>query len=225
LVAPQAAGVASGVVVAVIIGAGFLVYVPVTSTAAVPYLFLSTSTVVYTTTSTTLVPVVQQTTATAPVFGIPQTTLQANYYTSSSAQLSTGTDVGVSWSSDDTVDVYIFSSSQFRLYEQSGTTSPNIASQTALSSGTIGFHVSFSDTYTLVLHNPHTGFFGLGAHNIGVAASGTETYPTTTTTYITQIVTYTTSSTTPVTLTLTSTTTKTCSFQFWNWLVGSKSCL
>lgn len=214
----------ASVVVIVIIIAGFVVNVPVTTVAAVPVVVVTTSTTTYTTSSNTAVPVTQQTTATAPVFVIGQTTLQPNYYQDSSAQLSTGTDVGVSYSSDDTVDVYVFSSSQFTQYQTSGTTDPNVASQTGLTSGTLGFHVSFSDTYYLVLHNPHNGFLGIGGHNIGVSASGTETFPTTSTTYITQTVTYTTSSQFPVTQTLTTSTTKSCSYLFWSWLFGSKSC-
>ena len=179
--------------------AGFLVSIPVKSSATVP--------------STTVVPVTQRTTATGSVLDpIGPTSLAPHSFgTSFGAQLSVGTDVMVTWSSFDdygdvrSVDVYVFDSSQLRQYFQNGTTSPNIASQTGQSSGTIGFHVSVADTYTLVLYNPHSAW-----PVIWVNASGTETYPTTTTTYTTQ--------------TFISTTTKNCSHQLWNWLFGARSC-
>ncbi len=162
------AGIASAAIVVVIITAGFVVSVPVTTLVPVQVLIPHTETVTYTTSSTTVVPVNQQTTATASVFFIGQTTLQPNYYTSASASLTAGSDVGATYSADDTVDVYVFSSSEYSQYLSSGTTSPNIAEQTGVASGTVGFHVSFADTYYLVLHNPHTGFLGIGGHNIGV---------------------------------------------------------
>lgn len=218
------AGIASAAIVVVIIVGGFVVSVPVTTLVPVQVLLPHTVTVTYTTSSQTVVPVTGQGTGTSSVFYIGQTTLQPNYYTDAYASLTTGSDVGISYSADDTVDVYVFSSSEYSQYVSSGTTSPNIAEQTGVTSGTVGFHVNFADTYYLVLHNPHTGFLGIGGHNIGVSASGTDTYPTTTTTYITQTVTYTTSSLSVSTETSTSTSTQSCSYLFWNWLLGSKSC-
>ena len=218
------AGLAGTILVIVIIMAGFLIYVPVTSAVAFPVVIVNTSTVTYVTSSVAQVPVTNQVPVTQSVLGIVSTTLQPNYYVDSSAQLNTGTDASVTWSSDDSVDVYVFDSSQFSAYTQSGNTSPNIMSQTGQMSGTLGWHVTFSDIYYVVLHNPHTGFLGIGAHNIQVTNQGSETYLASQTTYITQVITYTTSSLATLSSTVTSTTTKSCSYSFWSWVVGSKSC-
>jgi hypothetical protein len=180
-----------------------------------------TQTVTYTTSSTALIPITNQGTGSSAVFRIDQTTLRPNQYTDAGAYLTPGSNVWISYSADDTVDVYVFSSTQFAQYDASRTTSPNMAVQTGASSGTMGFYVSFADTYYLVLHNPHTGSIGF---DITVSASGTDTYPTTTTTYIRQVVTYTTSGIVVTTTTLTGTNTQSCSHPFWSWLLGAKGC-
>lgn len=210
------------------------------STTEIPYLLVHTQTVTYTTSSTTSVPITQQQTTSSQVWSVSQTTLGCNKYVVQGASLSTGWDVQVSWSASDTVDVYVFDSTQYSAYASSGTTSPNIASQSgAPASGKLGFHVSFSDTYYLVFHNLHNGFLCIGAENLAIySGTGTATYQIPVTTYVTQVVTYTTSSQTLVTQTLTSTsvstayipqtftstTTHTCSYDFWTWLIGSKAC-
>lgn len=217
----KSAGIASAVIVVVIIAGGFLVSVPVTTLVPVQIPVSETQTVTYTTSSTTPIPITNQGTGTSAVFGIDQTTLRPNQYTNAGAHLTPGSNVLISYSADDTVDVYVFSSTQFSQYAASRTTSPNVAVQTGASSGTVGFYVNLADTYHLVLYNPHSG---LGAFEISVSASGTDTYPTTTTTYITQVVTYTTSGIVVTTTTLTGTNTQSCSHPFWSWLLGAKGC-
>lgn len=209
----------------VIVAAGFLVMVPVNTVAEVPVAVVRTIETTFLASSITQVPVSQSTTATASIWNENDISLKPNYYDYYAVPLSVGTDVEVSWEASGTLNVYVFTSAQYSTYSSSsgGTTSPNVASASAASSS-LTFHISGTDTYYLVLENPNNGFFGLGSSNVGYTTSGSETYPTTTTTYITQTVTYTTSTPTAVTSTSTSTTTKTCSYDFWSWLSGSRSC-
>lgn len=224
MVKMAAAGV--GIVIVGIFVAGFVIYIPVTTAKAVPYLLVNTQTITYTTSSTTTVPVSQEHTQTSTVWTIPQSTLGCNQYVYSSSFLTTGWDVQISWSASDTVDVYVFDSAQYSAYTSSGTTSQNIlAMGSAPASGTTGFHVSLSDTYYFVLHNPHNGLACFGSQNLGIfSGSGTATYQVSSTVYVSQVVTYTTSSVTLQTQTLTSTSTASCSYQFWSWAAGSRSC-
>lgn len=217
------AGLVSVVVVAVIVAAGFVVMVPVSSVAQVPVAVVNTVETTFVTSSVTQVPVSQSGTATSALWDESDISLQPNYYDSYSATLTVGTDAQVSWQASGTVNVYVFTSAQYNAYRTSGTTSPDVASASS-SSDSLTFHISGTDTYYLVIENPNGGFLGIGATNVGYTSSGSETYPTTSTTYITQTVTYTTSSPTVVTTTSTSTTTKTCSYNFWAWLTGSHSC-
>lgn len=163
---------------------------------------VSTSEQTFATSSTTSVPVTQSTTATQDVFDESDISLKATYYDSYSVSFSVGTDVQVSWQASEKVNIYFFNSAEFSAYASSGTTSPNIASDSA-SSGTLDFVIAGNDTYYMVVENPNDGILGLGASNVGYTTTGTETYPTTSTTYITQTVTYDTSTPTAVTSTST----------------------
>lgn len=250
----KVAGIVVGLIVVIILAAGFVVYLPATSVGYVPVTLTNTSEstfqatslvaivnteqTTFQTSSTTVVGISQATTATQPVWDESDISLQPNNYDYYGASLAVGTDVQISWSASIAVDVYIFNSAEFASYQASETTNPNIASDTA-QTGSLDFHISGSDTYYLVVHDPN-GFLGLGAANAGYTTTGSETYPTTTTTYITQTTTYLTSTptvvtststafyttSTPTTLlsTSTSTTTSTCSHYLWSWLGGAKSC-
>lgn len=106
-------------------------------------------------------------------FQISSYTLPAGDYTFQSANLPLGSDVLVSWSASDAVDVYAFSSSQFAAYRANGDTSHFMASQNNLKSGTFSFHVSATDTYYLMIHNGNTGtIFGIGSHSVGIFNAG-----------------------------------------------------
>ncbi len=195
-------GIVVPVIVVVVIIAGFAIYEPVT-----------VITVPYVSTSVTVVSNQVVTAVSSHALSIGSTTIQPGEYASSSSPLTTGEDVQVTWSADDTVDVYVFDSSQYSAFSSSRTTSPNIAGQTnSQSRGTFGFQVSFDDTYYLVIHNGHTGpFFGMEAHNVEVfGATGTATYQRTVSVYTTQTLTF----------TLTSEATNSCSYRFWNWLLA-----
>ena len=97
-----------------------------------------------------------------PIFHMSDTTIQQDLYVEASSPLSAGQDASVSWSASNTVDVYIFNSTQYSAYAKSGTASDPVASQTDLPSGTIGFHVSVAGTYYLVVYNQNIGVFGAG---------------------------------------------------------------
>lgn len=202
---------------------GFVIQVPITAESAVQIQSVSMSTVVYTTSSQTVIQVTQNQPTSQSVFYTGAFALdkdpanQANNMVTS-ANIPGGADVSVSWSASDTVDVYVFDSTQYSVWQSNhGTTSPNMASQPGAQNGTVGFHTSFTDTYYLVVHNPHTcGLFCFGGNNVTLyGTNGTATYSVQTTVFVTQTMTYTTSRVTPVTVTSTSTTTKTCSTPFW----------
>ena len=206
-------GVIIAVVVAVIVVLAVVLEAPIsaaTCTTQGTVLVVNTTSVASTITSTTAVPIQQATTQTQQVYNIAAYTIPANQYVYTNSQLTTGMDVQVSWSAADTVDVYVFSSTQYAAYSNSGTTTPNIASAPTAQSGSLSFHVSATDTYYLVIFNPHNGFFGLGSHSVGLySASGTATYQGTTTTYVTQ----TTTSVTYVPQQVTATETTTSTYQ------------
>lgn len=213
----RTAGIIGAVAVIVIIVAGFLVSVPVTKATAFPVVVASTSTVTYYTDSLQV--------TTQPVFVIGNNVTGSNNvtwlynaavgqnYTYASALLPRDSEVSETISSDrNWVDVFVFDAVQFAAYQQNGTRYPSFVSSTGQSGPTLNWEVLLTDTYYLVLQtrsNPPTSF------NF---ASGTLTH------WGSQYVTYTTTSQTLVSNTVTSTTTKTCSFPFWNWVAGSKSC-
>jgi hypothetical protein len=253
----RTAAIVVGVLVIVILTAGFVIYIPATSvdyepitvTGTVENTFATSSTVAivntvehtFETSSVTEIPIPGQTTVTMPVFLTSNLVLKPSYYDAHPALLTVGTDVQISWQASENVNIYIFSSTDFDTYAASKgvTTNPNVAMDSG-AGGTLAFYVSGTDTYYLVIENPNTGALGLGPLDLGYTTTGTETYPTMTTTYLTStafyptstltVVTststasYTTSTPTVVTLTTTSTTTSTCSHYFWKSLAGAKGC-
>ena len=255
----RTAGIVVGLFVVIVLAAGFVVYIPSTLVGYVPVPVASTSqstfatsslvamfnTVedTFTTSSTTSVPISQSTTAAQPLFMESDDALATNHYDFYYASLTVGTDANVSWSASESVNVYVFNSSEYGAFT-SGQTSPNIATHSA-ANGTLDFRVAGTDTYYLVIQNTYSswtcvsGVCARGA-NIRYTTNGSETYPTSTTTFMTSAVTYTTSTLTVVTSTSTATyttstqtvvtststsaTTSTCSHYLWSWLGGAKSC-
>jgi len=247
--------------VLVIIVAGFVVSVPISAIVNVPYKSVSTGyspttstsveqylvgvsiTMPYVTSSTAVVAVTQTNSTSSSAFGISQVTLGCNEYAHASTTLTVGEDVQISWSASDTVDVYVFTSTEYQSYVNSGTTSPNVwGENSAPASGSLGFHVSGSGRYYLMMHNPHNGVNCFAAVNLAIySATGlihqapsvsyitqTATYITSSPTVITQTVTMTVTgvslSTKYITFTLTSASTTSCAPYFWNWLFGTKNC-
>jgi hypothetical protein len=256
----RTAGIVVGLFVVIIIATGFVVYMPSSAVGYVAVPVMSTSQDTYatsslvavvntvedtfTTSSTTSVPMSQSTNATQPLFTESDSSLATNHYDFYYAPLSVGTDANVSWSASETVNVYVFNSSEFGAFTSSGQTSPNLATDSA-ANGTLDFHAPGTDTYYLVIQNDYTswtcvsGVCARGA-NIRYTTDGSETHPKSATTFMTSTVTYTTSTQTVVTSTSTatyttstqtvvtwvstSTTTSTCSHDVWSWLGGAKGC-
>lgn len=256
----RTAGIVVGLFVVIVLAAGFVVYMPSTAVGyvAVPVAstlqdtFTTSSLVAmvntvertFTTSSTTSVPISQSTNATQPLFMGSDSSLATNHYDFYYASLAVGTDANVSWSASESVNVYVFNSSEYGAFTSSGQTSPNIATGSA-ANGTLDFRVTGTDMYYLIIQNEYSswtcvsGVCARGA-NIRYTTAGSETYPKSTTTFMTSTVTYRTSTTTVVTSTSTetyttstqtvvtststSTTTSTCSHDLWSWLGGAKGC-
>jgi hypothetical protein len=253
----RTAAIVVGVIVIVILTAGFVIYIPATSvgyepvpvTGIVENTFATSSIVsivnivehTFETSSITEIPIPEQTTLTAPVFLTSDIMLKPTYYDAHPALLTVGTDVQISWKASENVNIYIFSSTDFDTYAASnGVTTNHTVATDSGAVGTLAFHISGTDNYYLVIENPNIGVLGVGAANVGYTTTGTETYPTITTTNLESTVTYatstltvvtststaiyTTSTPTVVTSTTTSTTTSTCSHYFWKSLAGAKGC-
>lgn len=167
------------IIVIAIIAVLFLPIVPYSYKVQVPYQ----------TTEQQQVPYQQLVQRNASVLTLSAYTLQPNHSVDTSSALSAGMDVSVSWSADDTVSVKVFNSDQYNLYA-SNTGSPQpIVSKDNVASGTLGFHVSAGGTYYFVIYNPHTGFIGIGSHNVGIYnARGTATWQEMVTLYRTETV-------------------------------------
>jgi hypothetical protein len=131
-----------------------------------------------------LVPVTQKAPAqSTPVFHISDQTIQQGFYVDASSPLSAGQNVSVSWSASNTVEVYVFNSTQYSTYAKSGDASSPVATQN-LPSGTFGFQVPATGTYYLVVYNENTEVFGAGNLYYSIilnSAGGTATSPQRTT--------------------------------------------
>lgn len=168
------------VIIIIIVGVVAPIY-PKTSQVNVP--------TIYTESYQAQVPVQIISTETASVFSFTAQTVKPETYVYESAQLNVGQAVSVSWSADSSVDVYIVDSSQFSTYQGGGGLNNPIATQSA-QNGTLGFQVTFADTYTMIFFNPHNGILGIGSHNLGIySASGTAVFQTEATQYQTTEVT------------------------------------
>jgi hypothetical protein len=116
-------------------------------------------------------------------------TITPNQYVYQDVALTAGMDVQVSWTANNSVDAYVFNSSENAAYAASNATatSPNIASLPNSQDGSLSFQVPVNDVYFLAFFNPHNGSLGLGAHSVGLAnATGIATFQVTTTTSVTQ---------------------------------------
>jgi hypothetical protein len=120
---------------------------------------------------------------------LPIITVTPNQYVYQDVALTAGMDVQVWWIANNTLDAYVFNSSENAAYAESNatTTSPNIASSPASQAGSLSFHVSVNDVYFLAFFNPHNGSLGLSSHSVGLFnATGIATLQVTSTTSVTQ---------------------------------------
>jgi hypothetical protein len=116
-------------------------------------------------------------------------TITPNQYVYQDVALTAGMDVQVWWIANNTLDAYVFNSSENAAYAESNatTTSPNIASSPNSQIGSLSFHVSVNDIYFLAFFDPHNGSLGLGSHSVGLSnATGMATFQVTTTTLVAQ---------------------------------------
>jgi hypothetical protein len=214
----------AALVVLVLIFSGFLVNVRSTTVDHPSFALVTTVDDTFTTSSTTLVPINSTSTATHSVWDETDVTLKATHHDMFDANISAGTDVQLSWQASEQVNVFIFDAAEFSSYNTSTrSTGSNVASGSG-SSGSIGFQVSQTGEYYLIVENPNNGLFGLGASAVGYMTTGTASSQVPGITYATQTVTYTTSSTEVVTTSSTSATTETCWHDFWAWVYGSSKC-
>lgn len=183
--------------------------------------------VAYTINTTTTFKVAEVINITSQVYNINTTVLAGcGGITSASqgAQLQAGTRIGLSWFANDTVDVFVFNSTEFEAFQSTGMTSPNLAAG-ANSEGTLRFNPVSSGSYYVVVHNPYGGTNCQAAKNVRLyGATGTATQMVTMTSTVTAPAEFVTSSYSTVTETTTTHVTSSCSNPLWAWLLGIESC-
>jgi hypothetical protein len=217
-------------------------------TEYIPGLSTSSSVSTYQTSSLTIATVSGQSATSEEVFNVGPTMLKPNHYVATSATLQPASIVTVGWATDNPASVYLFNSSEYAAYSKNADASSNVASHPNTGSGTLSIAIPSQDTYYFVIENPNAGVIGLGAKNDHVNSSGTVSYNLETTTDITQTNTYlatttlystiTTTATSTTSIPETSTTSTTnystetgnatsmtsCSYNFWQWVMGKSNC-
>jgi hypothetical protein len=202
--------VASIVIIAVaLFGAVEALPLPVSCTAQGTALVNQTTSVASTVTTTTVTQIERATNETDRVYNMnPRTVFQAtlttmagayyhlstititpNQYVYQDVALTAGMDVQVWWIANNTLDAYVFNTTENAVYANSNatTTSPNIASSLNSQEGSLSFHVSVNDVYFLAFFDPHNGSLGLAPHSVGLYnATGMATFQVTTKTSVIQ---------------------------------------
>ncbi|MGH9919385.1 MAG: hypothetical protein ACRD6W_11045, partial [Nitrososphaerales archaeon] len=119
----------------------------------------------------------------------PLLIITPNQYVYQNFPLVAGMNVQMDWIANNTLDVYVFNSSENAAYANSNatTTSPNMASSPNSRVGSLSFDVPVSDTYYVAFFNPHNGSQGPGSYEVQlINATGTATFQVTTATSVTQ---------------------------------------
>jgi len=208
----QVAGIGGSVAILIVIASGFIPAVSVTSATPVSSAYTQ---VVYNT-SVSTVTGQSNSTQTTQVYNVSSYPISTGGCFHQAAQLSVGMNVSVTWNAVDTVDVYVFTSSQYSSYSCGSSPAASVANQLDTASGILEIRVSASDTYHVVVHNGHTGVGVMGGtvelNRLSGIVSSTQTV-----TY-SSYVTYTQTAT--ATLTTTTTSTSTGEIGFWQWLFG-----
>jgi len=102
-------------------------------------------------------------------------TLEGGSYLYWNSHVPLGRDIEFSVSASDTVDLFVFTSTQFNSYK-AGKSTPSEKELKGVSSGKMGYHVSSSGTYYFVIKNPHSGFLGIGKKNVGIYSASIKSY-------------------------------------------------
>ena len=201
---------ASVVLVAVaLLGALDTVATPVSCTTQGMATVSQTASVASTVATTTVAQIEQTTTQTERVYNFnpllvfqPTLTSIPDFYLTSPSLIITpdqyvyqdfplvaGMSVQVDWIANNTLDVYVFNSSENAAYANSNatTTSPNVANSPNSRDGSLTFGVPVSDTYYVAFFNPHNGSQGPGSYEVQlINATGTATFQVTTSTSVIQ---------------------------------------
>jgi len=93
-------------------------------------------------------------------------TLEAGHYLYWDSDLNRGVDVAFSFSASDTVNSYIFTHTQYNMFQGEGYVDYYEKRLTEVESGMIGYYIPAAGTYYFVVHNMHSGFWGFGAKDI-----------------------------------------------------------
>ena len=101
---------------------------------------------------------------------ISDETLEGGHYRYWVYQLPVGTDIELNISASDTLDLFILTKKQFDDLDKGGASIPvnNEKKLLKVNNGILRYHVSSTGTYYFVLGNPHDGFLGFGAKNVGI---------------------------------------------------------
>ena len=105
-------------------------------------------------------------------------TLEGGYYRYRSRFISLGKDVEFYISASNTVNLYVFTSAQYSTYVDGSSISsaPNEKELLEVSQGTLGYHVSATDTYYFCTYNLHSGFLGFGKESVGLYSTKITAY-------------------------------------------------
>jgi hypothetical protein len=119
----------------------------------------------------------------------PSIIITSDQYVYQDFPLIAGMNVNVYWTANNTLDVYVFNSSENAAYATSNATmtSPNITSSPNSRAGSLSFHVSVNDSYYVAFYNPHNGTQGPGSYEVTLLnATGIATFPVTTASLVTE---------------------------------------
>ena len=105
---------------------------------------------------------------TEPIGSNSNFTIEGGHYVYWDPYVPLGRDVRFIISASDTVNLYIFNSSQFSNYMNTSSAKPNEKELLEVSRGKIEYHVSSADTYYFVIYNLHSGFLGFEKKNVGI---------------------------------------------------------
>lgn len=106
-------------------------------------------------------------------------TIEGGYYITWTINIPVGRDIEFSAHASDTVDLYVFSVSQYNNYQDGGggiRDADNEKDLIDVERGTLGYHVSASGNYHFCIYNPHDGFFGIGKQNVGIYTASITSY-------------------------------------------------
>ena len=203
----------------IVLSAGFLVYMPISSSSSAAVGIVSTSTEVFPTLTTRVNSSIISTNVAQSIFQRSDVKLVPRGFDFSSSELNAGSSVKISWNASGQVDVFFFNSAQMLYFSSYGIPGGNLGSNNGIN-GTMNLLIQAHDTYSFVVANANDSPQSL----VEYSSNGIEGQTVAGLTYSTQTTTYLTSSQSLITSMSNETTTTTCSHYFWTWLFGDRSC-